>query len=442
MSQKKKSSAKSSKKKKKSAKLPSWSSIVPKIRDENPSVIAYADRLGLADVMKDYTCDQNGYAHFGEIHLDSFVLKRRNWQSESSYLRFMRLILNLNLLMKHMPSVNGQSILVWGPEALLYAGAAAKRFPQSPIYVLDTSSSAIPFERLVSREKSFRKITMISEGECDLMQFDCVLGVNLFNEWLYDRKVQDFLPVLDRVRSYIKEIKPRLQWLGKRVSKGGCYVNLQEDAGSMAYLTFRRYQLEYFELGQGSLLYQTSDKDQKMDPWCKKFTVLDVSLKIDEQSVIPEKSPEIGSLNVYDRIFISHMTQFRNELIDAKNNSKIESETPANEGTINRFIVETYWEAIRTVELDVLLKSGKQTKIRSSLSFWQEEEGSEPYYCVSFWEIPQDSYTVLTYKINIEDPENPTARRRLTDLHRDAIYDHFEDAVILNSKTLRRKKLG
>lgn len=64
---------------------------------------------------------------------------------------------------------------------------------------------------------------MISEGECDLMQFDCVLGVNLFNEWLYDRKVQDFLPVLDRVRSYIKEIKPRLQWLGKRVSKGGCY---------------------------------------------------------------------------------------------------------------------------------------------------------------------------------------------------------------------------
>ena len=92
------------------------------------------------------------------------------------------------------------------------------------------------------------------------------------------------------------------------------------------------------------------------------------------------------------------MTQFRNELIDAKNNSKIESETPANEGTINRFIVETYWEAIRTVELDVLLKSGKQTKIRSSLSFWQEEEGSEPYYCVSFWEIPQDSYTVLLIK--------------------------------------------
>lgn len=72
--------------------------------------------------------------------------------------------------------------------------------------------------------------------------------------------------------------------------------------------------------------------------------------------------------------------------------------------TINRFIVETYWEAIRTVELDVLLKSGKQTKIRSSLSFWQEEEGSEPYYCVSFWEIPQDSYTVLTYKIEHRRP--------------------------------------
>lgn len=77
--------------------------------------------------------------------LDSFVLKRRNWQSESSYLRFMRLILNLNLLMKHMPSVNGQSILVWGPEALLYAGAAVKRFPQSPIYVARYFLIGYPF---------------------------------------------------------------------------------------------------------------------------------------------------------------------------------------------------------------------------------------------------------------------------------------------------------